>query len=225
MVKEVLVLFKTHLDIGYSDYAGVIVDRYINSFIPKAIKLGYELKDSDSPFIWTVGSWLIDKALKTDDGSLEKAIEDGIIVWHALPFTTHTEIMSKELFEYGLSISKKLDERFGKKPCRLPQSFWCKPLGFDENWEIEKLGKWINPEEIISSKLICGFDRGVRNKEYEIHSPDAALCAPFGRNLLRYGIETEKQDMYFNLYNNIWNTNFPMWYEDDSVFRFEIRKR
>ena len=29
---------------------------------------------------------------------------------------------------------------------------------------------------------------------------------------------------YFNLYNNIWNTNFPMWYSDDAMFRFLITK-
>ena len=27
-----------------------------------------------------------------------------------------------------------------------------------------------------------------------------------------------------NLYNNIWNTNFPMWYSDDALFRF-IKKK
>jgi hypothetical protein len=26
--------------------------------------------------------------------------------------------------------------------------------------------------------------------------------------------------MHFNLYNNVWGTNFPMWYEDDARFRF-----
>ena len=106
MVKDVLVLFKTHLDIGYSDYAEVIVDRYINEFIPNAVKLGYELKDSDTPFVWTVGSWLIDKALKTDDGSVAKAIEDGIIAWHGMPFTTHTEIMSRELLSMDCPFHK-----------------------------------------------------------------------------------------------------------------------
>lgn len=116
MVKEVLVLFKTHLDIGYSNYSEIIIDKYIKSYIPKAIALGYELKDTDTSFIWTVGSWLIEKALRCDsDGSVEGAIKDGIISWHALPFTTHTELMSKELFDYGLSISKNLDVRFGKK--------------------------------------------------------------------------------------------------------------
>ena len=44
MVKEVLVLFKTHLDIGYTDYAENVVDRYVNKFIPGAIELGYALK-------------------------------------------------------------------------------------------------------------------------------------------------------------------------------------
>ena len=44
-----------------------------------------------------------------------EAIEDGDITWHGLPFTTHTELMSESLFRYGLSLSKELDKRFGKK--------------------------------------------------------------------------------------------------------------
>ncbi len=116
MKKEVLLLFKTHLDIGYTDYAENVVERYMTEYIPNAIKVGYELKDTDTPFIWTVGSWLVWEALKRDaDGKVEQAIKDGIITWHGLSTTTHTELMNKELFEYGMSLSKKLDERFGKK--------------------------------------------------------------------------------------------------------------
>ena len=114
-IKKVYLIFKTHLDIGFTDYAEEIVKQYLTNFIPGAIKVGYELKDTDTPFIWTVGSWMVNEALKYDtDGTVEKAIKDGIISWHGLPFTTHTETMSPKLFEYGLSISKKLDERFGK---------------------------------------------------------------------------------------------------------------
>lgn len=54
--KEVLIIFKTHLDIGYTDYAGNIVSRYLEEYIPNAIQVGYELKDTDTPFKWTVGS-------------------------------------------------------------------------------------------------------------------------------------------------------------------------
>ena len=116
MAKEVLIIFKTHLDIGYTDYAKNVIGKYLNEYIPNAIRVGNELKGTDTPFVWTVGSWLVNEALKYDkDRAVENAIKEGIINWHALPFTTHTELMSKELFEYGLGISKKLDERFGKK--------------------------------------------------------------------------------------------------------------
>lgn len=100
MIKDVLIIFKTHLDIGFCDMADNVVKRYLNEFIPNAIKRGYELKDTDTPYIWTVGSWLIYEALKNDhDGAVAQAIRDGIIVWHALPFTSFTEVMSKELLD------------------------------------------------------------------------------------------------------------------------------
>jgi hypothetical protein len=28
--------------------------------------------------------------------------------------------------------------------------------------------------------------------------------------------------MHFNLYNNVWGTNFAMWYDEDSRFRFSL---
>lgn len=578
MNKEVLLIFKTHLDIGFTDYAENVRKNYINNFIPNAIKVGNELKDTDTPFVWTTGSWLIWEALKNDeDGKIEQAISDGIICWHGSPFTTHTEIMDENLFKYGLSLSNELDKYFGRKtigakmtdvpghtkgmipllrsvgieflhigvneatplppvppvfkwqcgedeitvmynhgygdvmefedfviyfahtkdncgpqssdeiieiynsvkekypnckvraatlndvalkvrqlenlpvldkeigdtwihgvgtdprkvgmfrelmhyiekknitsvndvdlsdslmlvpehtwglnlqvhfgepnvwyndefkktegtekrkkfeaswqeqrdyligaekalnykleyevkepnlegyeriqcedpdfelswqlfdaddytrfmkeylvlksenmywliwdylkislpvyeggiyvpkcsecykkdgaflyklefseelrekyglphfwaekketelnismigkePSRLPQAFWLKFRNCGEDWQISKLGQWINPKDIIGSPLICATDRGIKNAETEIYPVDSTLVAPFGRNLLRYGIKAEKQDMYFNLYNNIWNTNFPMWYSDDTLFRFKINK-
>ena len=82
--KEVLIIFKTHLDVGFTDYAENIVSKYLNEYIPQAIKVGYELKDTNTPFKWTVGSWLIKLALENDtDGRIEQAIKDGILCWHA----------------------------------------------------------------------------------------------------------------------------------------------
>ncbi len=116
MIKDVLVIFKTHLDIGFCDMAENVVNRYLNEFIPNAIKHGYELRNTDTPYIWTVGSWLIHEALKNDkNGLVTQAVRDGIITWHALPFTSFTETMSRELFDYALSISSDLDLKFGKK--------------------------------------------------------------------------------------------------------------
>ena len=29
--------------------------------------------------------------------------------------------------------------------------------------------------------------------------------------------------VWFNLYNNMWDTNFPLWYGEDARFRFVVR--
>ena len=65
----------------------------------------------------------------------------------------------------------------------------------------------------------------MRNSHVEIRPLDSALVAPYGRRLLQYGCSRDAQDLYFNLYNNIWNTNFPIWYGDDAMFRFVVENR
>ena len=112
---------------------------------------------------------------------------------------------------------------FGKKKSRIPQACWLKFRGLEETWQLSKLGQWIDPEEILDSPFICGVDEnGVKNGEVQIRPLDSALVAPYGRRLLRYGEERGVQDLYFNLYNNMWNTNFTIWYGDDAMFRFEM---
>ena len=84
-------------------------------------------------------------------------------------------------------------------------------------------GKHIN-KGVSSSPLLHATDMGVRNDEVEIECVDSMLVAPYGRRLLDNERDPQNQDMYFNLYNNIWGCNHPMWYSDDSIFRFTIRK-
>nr|MDD6335888.1 DUF5054 domain-containing protein [bacterium] len=111
------VIFKTHLDIGYTDFASSVIRGYVDEFIPHAIALARQMRGREQRFIWTTGSWLIDYYLRTALPSarreLEAAIEAGDISWHALPFTSHTEYMDETLFRYGLDISRRLDKRFG----------------------------------------------------------------------------------------------------------------
>lgn len=116
-IKKVIVVHKTHLDIGFTDSAENVMHKYLETFIPGAVKTARECnKDGKRNFVWTVGSYLIERYLRegSDPDMLIKAIEDGCIVWHGLPLTTHTELMDGRLFEYGLSISKGLDRRFGR---------------------------------------------------------------------------------------------------------------
>lgn len=120
-IKKVLVIFKTHLDIGFTDTAENVIKKYFDVFIPGAVNTAQVLNErgGEERFKWTTGSWLIHEYLRTHRGRKAKALRDAIkngdICWHGLPFTTHTEIMSKELFSYGLSLSQQLDTKFKKK--------------------------------------------------------------------------------------------------------------
>ena len=60
-VERVLVVFKTHLDIGYTDLSSRVERHYIDTFIPKALAVAEELRAAggEERYVWTTGSWLI----------------------------------------------------------------------------------------------------------------------------------------------------------------------
>lgn len=115
------VVFKTHLDIGFTDSAASVLRRYLDGFIPGAIALAEELRErkGEERFVWTTGSWLIYEYLEQADATqrrrMEKAILAGDIAWHAWPFTTYTEMLDPSLCRFALSLSSELDKRFGRK--------------------------------------------------------------------------------------------------------------
>jgi len=124
-IERIIVVFKTHLDIGFTDFAREVVRRYNEVYIPRAIKVGEEIAAlgalpggrAEEGFVWTTGSWLIHQYLRQagpkEHLRAEKAIESGFLRWHALPFTMHSECADADLYRYGLSLSKELDRRFG----------------------------------------------------------------------------------------------------------------
>jgi hypothetical protein len=117
-MKKVIVVSKTHLDLGFTDYAENIKQKYIHSFIPEAIDLAEKVNTQDKKyFVWTTGSWILKEALKNPQQKekLTKAIKDGNIVSHAMPFTTHTELLDEDSLDYGLSLVDDLDTICGRK--------------------------------------------------------------------------------------------------------------
>ncbi len=120
-IKKVHLLFKTHLDIGFTDLAAKVLDKYINRYMPAAMELAKStrLAEAGGRFIWTTGSWLIYEFLEQADSQkrkdMEAAIEAGDVVWHGLPFTTHTELLTASVLKMDMNISKILDRRFGKR--------------------------------------------------------------------------------------------------------------
>ena len=64
-MKKGIVVSKTHLDLGFTDYAENIKQKYIDTFIPEAIELAEKVNTDDKNFfVWTTGSWILKEALK-----------------------------------------------------------------------------------------------------------------------------------------------------------------
>jgi hypothetical protein len=117
-VKRVLVMFKCHFDAGFVDTQAAVVQRYIKEYFPKAIALAQQLRESGTQrYVWTTGSWLLyeylEQATPQERARMEKAISDGDIAWHALPFSWQTELMDQSLISGGIALSRSLDKRFG----------------------------------------------------------------------------------------------------------------
>ena len=103
-VKRVIVVCKTHLDIGFTDYAQAVLDDYTDTFIPGALALAEAVNTPEKKrFVWTVGSYLpwyyLRHALPEAQEQFRQAVRKGYIRWHALPCTTHTELMDEKLFD------------------------------------------------------------------------------------------------------------------------------
>ena len=117
-----LVVAKTHLDLGFTDLAARVLERYLDELVPAALVTARHLREVDATgtgprLRWTVGSWLLTEALERGDAArraeLEAAIEAGDLAWHAWPFTTHTGLLDPSLAEWATTLSARLDRRFG----------------------------------------------------------------------------------------------------------------
>ncbi|MBO5470982.1 MAG: DUF5054 domain-containing protein [Bacteroidales bacterium] len=119
-VEKVYVSFKTHLDVGFTDWSSIVTDRYVNEFIPKALDLTERLaaEETGDRYVWTTGSWLIWKYLQTASQDnvqrMEAAIRRGDIVWNAVPYTVESEALNEDVYDTMLLLAKKLDEKYGK---------------------------------------------------------------------------------------------------------------
>lgn len=115
-MKKLHIVSKTHLDLGFTDFAETIEKLYTEKFIPKAIEIASQLNKQKKVFIWTTGSWIIDFALKNsghqNKEKLESALRNGDIAPHGLAFTTHTELMDKDTMLYNLDIQKRLCDKY-----------------------------------------------------------------------------------------------------------------
>lgn len=121
-VTQVIVVFKTHFDIGYTDMASNVVQRYRTEMIDNALKCVEESRSlpPEQQFVWTIPGWPMHKILEDWPGQtperkekIYRAVKEGRFVMHALPFSTHTELLEPEDLVRGLGYSSRLSRELG----------------------------------------------------------------------------------------------------------------
>ncbi len=121
-VREVVVVFKTHFDIGYTDMASNIVRRYRTTFMDGALQVVDQNRTLPpaQQFVWTIPGWPMHQILEDWPGQtpgrrqrIGQAVQEGRFVVHALPFTTHSELLEPEDLVRGLGYSTRLARGLG----------------------------------------------------------------------------------------------------------------
>ena len=119
VVKRVLVMFKCHLDVGFTDTQAGVMRKYFEEYFPRAMQVATAMRQLGTDrYVWTTGSWLLyeylEQASSDQRRRVEQAVAAGDLAWHALPFTWQTETLDRSMIEGALGFSQSLDRRFGR---------------------------------------------------------------------------------------------------------------
>jgi hypothetical protein len=116
-LEEVIIVFKTHFDIGYTDLAVNVVQRYRTTMIDQALAVVDQNRalPPEQQFVWTVPGWPMSKILDDWPGQqpqrqqrIQRALREGRFVVHALPFSMHCESMEPEDLARGLGFASRV---------------------------------------------------------------------------------------------------------------------
>lgn len=122
-VEEIIIVYKSHFDIGYTHLASETINNYRTKTIEGALKVVDENKNlpADQQFVWTIPGWPMKKILEDWEGQtpqrrqrVRDAFRDGRFAVHALPFTMQVELMEPEGMVRSLGYASKLARDAGK---------------------------------------------------------------------------------------------------------------
>jgi hypothetical protein len=140
---NVIIVYKTHFDIGYSSTVHDVVHEYRTEMVDRVLEAieKNSTQPKEKQFVWTVSGWPMKQMLWEGQApgrraKIEQAIRDGNLVVHAYPFTTHTETGEMEDLVRGLNISSTIARKYGKplsvsaKMSDVPGQSWITPTLF-----------------------------------------------------------------------------------------------
>jgi len=120
---------------------------------------------------------------------------------------------------------------YGKPANRKPEALFL-PVSLKGARELSlrKIGQWIDPSSCAErgNQRVHGMDafewvsgEGNRMRVTSLHAPLIAIGQP---KLLDFGGVEAFDRVYVNLYNNLWGTNYKMWYGEDIFCEFLIEE-
>ncbi len=184
-VENVIIVYKTHFDIGYSSTVHDVVHEYRTEMVDRVLAAIEENshQPKEKQFVWTVSGWPMKQMLWEGQApdrrkKIEQAIREGNLVVHAYPFTTHTETAEMEDLVRGLNISSTISRKFGQplsisaKMSDVPGQSWITPTLFanagiqfyhmggpvvNKEHGLPLMFWWVGPDD---SKLLTLYNNG-----------------------------------------------------------------
>lgn len=142
-LKDIVIVFKTHFDNGYTDLSERVLDNYGTTLIEGALqgirntaRLGKEQQ-----FAWTLSGYPMKEILRRNPdlrARVINAIRKGKFAVHALPCTFETEAMTPELLVRGFRFSDEiarscgLDLPIDAKLTDVPSHSWILPTALHQ---------------------------------------------------------------------------------------------
>lgn len=138
-VEEIIVVFKMHFDIGYTDWCESVLQKYTTSMIDETLH-SVDMTSSlpkEEQFVWTLPGWpmqyILDHVTPDRKEKVEKSLKDGRLSVHALPFTFETEASDLETLVRSMSFSSNINKKYGQplpraaKLTDVPSHSWVLP--------------------------------------------------------------------------------------------------
>src|SRR6202045_2171947 len=121
-VRRIIVVCKTHFDLGYSHRVKDLLAYYRTTMIDRALEVMEQARElpPQQRFVWTSPGWVMQKVLEDWDGQtaerrqkLDAAMRSRQFVTHAMPFSIEAELVEPEEFARGYMFADAVSRRYG----------------------------------------------------------------------------------------------------------------
>jgi len=112
---KIILAFKTHFDIGFTQLASEIIDQYSGQMLSDVIETCNGTADMGKlHYIWTMPSWplTIMQGSEGKRSELDRLVKEGQIAFHALPYTSHTDFCGMADTIEGLRYASELSAEY-----------------------------------------------------------------------------------------------------------------